>query len=339
MKTMLLPSIKPVLLRRLSAGRKRVGTSPPVAGKASNSAGRTTPSPPVLARPLIGLLRSMRPHHWVKNAFVFAPMFFGGQASDLGVGFHVALVFLLFSFMASSIYLINDLIDREKDRIHPVKRSRPIASGAVSGSAALAASAALATPALVASWLITPQLTLVLAIYAAMNATYTVKLKHVVILDTIVVALGFVLRVIAGGVAVEIQPSSWLLIATFLLSLFLALAKRRHELTLLEQDSKNHRPVLDEYTPELLDRLIGVVTPVTLIAYLMYTLDANIMAQFDSEWLYFTGIFVIFGIFRYLYLIYRRNLGGAPTTLLFKDGPLLLAMSLWVLAFAAIIYR
>jgi 4-hydroxybenzoate polyprenyltransferase len=185
---------------------------------------------------------------------------------------------------------------------------------------------------------VSSKVTLILLFYFFFNIAYSFFLKNIVIVDVFCVSFGFVLRVLAGGLAVNVEPSSWLIIATFLLSLFLALGKRRHELVVLKDSSDNHRQVLYHYTPRLVDQLISVVTPVTLITYLLYTLDPDTIARFNSKILFSTGIFVIFGIFRYLYLIHRKDLGGSPTRLVLKDLPLFAAILGWILTFGLIVY-
>jgi len=283
--------------------------------------------------------RTMRPHHWIKNLFVLAPLFFSGQFTDQHKIATTILVFIAFSIISSSIYICNDVADRESDRIHPSKCNRPIASGSLPVRTAMIVGICFVV--LTVSVLILTvslKVTITLLFYFFFNIAYSFLLKNIVIVDVFCVSIGFVLRVLAGGLAVDVVPSSWLIIATFLLSLFLALGKRRHELVLLNNSSDDHRPVLYHYTPHLVDQLISVVTPVTLITYLLYTLDSDTIARFNSNKLFSTGIFVIFGIFRYLYLIHRKDLGGSPTRLVLKDLPLLFAILGWVFTFSLIVY-
>ena len=283
------------------------------------------------------IVRTMRPLEWIKNIFVFAPIFFSGGAEHADKLLLVCLVFLAFSAMSSAVYIFNDVRDREFDRTHPSKRERPIASGALPVSTAVVSAALLAAFSLALVHFSPPVLGVVLA-YGGMNVLYSLKLKHVVILDVFTIAIGFVLRVFAGGLIIQVEPSSWLIMATFLLSLFLGLAKRRHELLLMKDVANSHRPVLEQYTIPLVDILTAVVTPVTLITYILYTLDGTTMARFHSSKLYLTAAFVVFGIFRYLYLIHRRDLGGSPTQLVIKDQPLRTAILAWVVTFAVIVY-
>ena len=290
-----------------------------------------------LSKDVVLIVRTMRPLEWIKNLFVFAPIFFSGEAEQLDKLALVGLVFLAFSAMSSAVYIFNDVRDREFDRTHPSKCERPIASGALPVGVAIAGACFLAACAVTLVQFSPPVLAVVLA-YAGMNVLYSLKLKHVVILDVFTIAAGFVLRVFAGGLIIQVEPSSWLIMATFLLSLFLGLAKRRHELLLMKQIANSHRPVLEQYTIPLVDILTAVVTPVTLITYILYTLDGTTMARFHSSKLYLTAGFVVFGIFRYLYLIHRKDLGGSPTQLVIKDQPLRTAILAWVVTFAVIVY-
>jgi 4-hydroxybenzoate polyprenyltransferase len=282
--------------------------------------------------------RTMRPNQWIKNLFVFAPLFFSGEATEPAKLISTFSVFVAFCIMSSSIYFFNDLSDRERDRNHPEKCKRPIASGSLATWLAVVIGLFLATLSILITLFISSKVAAFLIIYGSINIAYSMLLKHVVILDVFCVASGFILRILAGASAVNIVASPWLIITTFLLSLFLGLAKRRHELVLLNNSSNDHRPVLSHYSLLLIDQLISVVTPVTLITYLLYTLDASTIARFNSNTIYITGIFVVFGIFRYLYLIHRKDLGGSPTDMVFKDLPLLIAILGWILTFGFIVY-
>ncbi len=285
-----------------------------------------------------GIWKTMRPNHWLKNIFIFAPLFFSGSATHPDKAVIVTVIFLCFCLMSSAVYLLNDIIDRERDRMHPKKRTRPVASGRLSVKFAAIFSALLAFIALSLAFAVSEPASGILAGYALLNISYSTWLKHVVIADVFCIALGFVLRVLAGGVAIEVQTTSWIIMATFLLALFLGLAKRRSELILLHKESNKHRPILEEYSPQLVDELISVVTPVTLVTYLLYTLDPSTIERFGSTTLYYTGFFVVFGIFRYLYLIHRKNLGGSPTEVVVKDLPLAAAIVGWTVTFSLIVY-
>lgn len=282
--------------------------------------------------------KTMRPIHWIKNLFVFAPLFFSGQAMDVAMLGKVFLVFVSFSFMASSVYFLNDIIDRERDRRHPEKCLSPIASGALPVKTAIFFGLGLAMCSLALAYSIALILTFFLLLYSATNILYSLWLKHIVIVDVFVISLMFVLRVVCGGAAVPVEVSSWLIMTTFLLALFLALAKRRHELVLFEGGANDQRPVLSKYTPQLVDEMMSLITPVILITYILYTLSPETLSRFHSKTLYSTSIFVVFGIMRYLYLVHRKRLGGSPAELVIHDMPLLIAIIGWIVSFYFIIY-
>jgi len=237
------------------------------------------------------------------------------------------------------MYLVNDVLDRDSDRRHPLKAQRPVASGALAASTALGAAALLAALGLAAAFAINARFGLVSVLYVALLALYSSQLKHIVIVDVLTIAAGFVLRAAAGAVAVDVEISHWLLVCTILGALFIALAKRRHEITLLAGDATGHRPILGEYSPYLLDQMIAVVTASTLIAYVFYTISPETVQKFGTQWLGLTIPFPLYGIFRYLYLIHQREAGGNPADLLLNDRPLLACVALWVVAIVLIIYR
>jgi len=231
------------------------------------------------------------------------------------------------------------VIDREADRRHPLKARRPIASGAVPVGTALAVAAVLAVVALSAAFWLGPSFGVVAVAYVGLLALYSTSLKHVVILDVLTIAIGFVLRAVGGAVAVQVEISHWLLVCTILLALFIALAKRRHEIVLLTDGATEHRKILGEYSAYLLDQMIGVVTASTLISYVFYTISPETQAKFGTAWLGLTIPFPLYGIFRYLYLVHQREGGGSPADLLLTDRPLLACVALWALTVALIIYR
>ena len=286
---------------------------------------------------LIAILESMRPRQWAKNLFVFAGLLFAQKLfTPLAV---VALAaFVIFCALSGAIYLINDVADREKDRLHPRKRERPVASGRLSVPAAVASAVTLIVLALGAGLLISWPFAAVAAAYAGLLILYSAWLKHVVIVDVLVVASGFVLRAVGGAVAIGVEISGWLLICTILLALFLALGKRRHEYLTLGDGAATHRPILAEYSAALIDQMIAVVTASTVTAYALYTMSPETVAKFHTHWLPASLPFVLYGIFRYLYLLYRRQLGGNPSELFLNDGPLLINTCLWLLVVLVIIY-
>jgi 4-hydroxybenzoate polyprenyltransferase len=229
-------------------------------------------------------------------------------------------------------------MDRAADRQHPLKRMRPIAAGEVSAATALSAAVLLGGTALAAATWVQPTFGLIAAGYLTLFATYSRVLKHVVILDVLTIAIGFVLRAAAGAVAISVPMSQWLLVCTILLALFLGLSKRRHELTLLADAARGHRRILEEYNPYLLDQMIGVVTASTLMAYIIYCTSPETIEKFGTNRLVLTTPFPIYGIFRYLYLVHQRG-SGSPSEVLLTDRPLVACIALWGLAVVAIIYR
>jgi 4-hydroxybenzoate polyprenyltransferase len=283
------------------------------------------------------LLDSLRPRQWVKNLFVFAGVIFSQQLLTPRIWPALA-AFAIFCGLSGAIYLFNDVADRDKDRLHESKRLRPVASGALPLGAAVGFGVLLLAGCLAAAFRLSPSFGLVALAYGALLTAYSVWLKHVVILDVLTVAAGFVLRAVAGAVAVDVEISGWLLICTILIALFLALGKRRHEYRSLTGDAAAHRPILAEYSEGFLDQMISVVTASTVITYALYTMSPETVAKFHTRLLPLTLPFVLYGIFRYLYLLYRRDLGGNPSDLLVTDRGLLLDALLWMLVTLAIIY-
>lgn len=288
---------------------------------------------------LLGLLRSLRPQQWTKNLFVLAALPFGLKLFDPAAVALALAAFVVFCALSGVVYLVNDLHDREADRRHPVKRSRPIAAGELPPQAAAISAVTIGAVALSAATLLGPRFVAAAAGYLALFALYSRWLKHVVIIDVLAIAIGFVLRTYAGAVAIDVPVSDWLLVCTVLLALFLGLAKRRHEITLLSGDAVSHRRILDEYNPYLLDQMIGVVTASTLMAYIIYCTSADTVERFGTHNLVLTVPFPIYGILRYLYLVHRREGGGNPSELLITDRPLLICVGLWGLVTTAVIYR
>jgi 4-hydroxybenzoate polyprenyltransferase len=285
------------------------------------------------------LIISLRPTQWFKNLFVFAALVFSRNLSDLSRGLSVLWAFGLFCLLSSGTYLINDLFDLHDDREHPAKSQRPLASGRMKPSTAAAVAAVLVLGALGLSFLLHPHFGLVALAYFLINLAYSAYLKQVVILDVMLVAFGFVLRAVAGAVVIDVEISSWLLICTILIALFLALGKRRHEVMLLAEGSSQHRRVLGEYSTYFLDQMIAVVTASTLMSYALYTLSPEVARKFGDNDLMFTVPFVLYGIFRYLYLVHRQSKGGSPAHVLLTDRPLMLDILLWFVAVWLILYR
>jgi 4-hydroxybenzoate polyprenyltransferase len=284
------------------------------------------------------LLLSIRPRQWTKNVLVFAGLIFSQRLLDANAAAHALGAFVAFCVLSSVVYLVNDVADRDGDRMHPVKSRRPIASGALPVGTAIGAAVALTAAGLGLAFWLAPRFGLVSTIYVVLLSLYSASLKHVVILDALTIALGFVLRAIAGAVVIGVAFSDWLLLLTLLGALFLALSKRRAELVLLADDATGHRRILAEYSPYLLDQMIGVVTASTLLAYAFYTISPETVGKFGTTNLLYTVPFLLYGIFRYLYLVHQREGGGDPSELLVTDRPLLACAGLYVVAVVIILY-
>jgi len=285
------------------------------------------------------LLTSLRPGQWTKNLLVFAALLFGRLLFDPAAVAEATVAFAIFCALSGSVYLVNDIADRDIDRRHPLKAQRPLASGALPVGVAVGAAAVLIGGSLAAAFVVSQRFGWVAAGYLALLTLYSVTLKHIVILDVLTISIGFVLRAVAGAFAIDVEISQWLLVCTILLALFIALAKRRHELVLLADGATGHRPILGEYSAYLLDQMIAVVTASTLVAYIFYTISPETQQKFGTTLLELTIPFPIYGIFRYLYLVHRREGGGSPAELLLTDRPLLTCVALWALSVALIIYR
>jgi 4-hydroxybenzoate polyprenyltransferase len=282
---------------------------------------------------ILDCLRALRVNQWTKNLVVLAAFFFAvgdrTQSVSMALFVRVGMACALFCIASSGIYLINDIRDRAADALHPIKRFRPIASGKVPVvPAGIFSAVLLATGVLGALWL-SPRFALIVGGYVVLQIIYTLWLKHVALVDVFVIAIGFVLRAVGGGVVVEVAVSPWLLLCAFLLALFLALCKRRHEKLLLEEDESLHRPSLEQYDQKLLDQLIAIVSATTIAAYSIYTLAPNTELKFHTQMLSLTIPLVMFGIFRYLDLVYRKDGGGRPEKTLLSDGPLLIDLVLY----------
>ena len=292
------------------------------------------------ARPVfLNLLYSLRPGQWTKNLFVFAALVFAQRLGDATSVVRAITAFVVFCALSGTVYLVNDVLDREQDQRHPLKSRRPIASGVVSPPMALAAATVLSLVALGVSFVLGRHFFAIAVAYLLLLSAYSTLLKHIVILDVLTIATGFTLRAAAGAAAIAVPISHWLLMCTTLLALFIALSKRRHELTLLTESATHHRPILSDYTPYLLDQMISVVTASTLIAYAFYTISPETQEKFGTDLLSLTIPLPLYGIFRYLYLVHQRDQGGSPAELVINDRPLLICLALWALSVVVIIYR
>jgi len=284
------------------------------------------------------LLRACRPKQWTKNAVVLAPLVFAERALVLQDVLWALAGFALFCAASSGLYLINDLCDLEQDRLHPQKQRRPLASGQLRRGLATGTAVVLLLLAAGSGVALAPRFGLVLISYVLLTAAYSFGLKSVVILDLFVLATGFVLRAVAGAVIINVQISDWLLVCTFFLALFLALCKRRHERVLLGENAHEHRAVLSHYTPYLLDQMIVAMAAGVMLSYTLYTVAPETVAKFGTTNLKFTVPFVLMGVFRYLYLVHRREQGGAPEKVLLTDLPLILMILSWALVVALVVY-
>ena len=286
----------------------------------------------------MAFLRALRPHQWTKNLLVFAALLFSKHLFEPEPFLRTFLAFLAFCGLAGAVYLWNDIADIEQDRLHPKKKLRPLAAGELSIRSATLGAVGLVVVALSLSFWLDLRLGLCAAAYLGMNLGYSFGLKHVVILDVLTLALGFVLRALAGGFVIDVPVTEWLLVLTLLLALFLALAKRRHEITSLGEGASFHRAILAEYSPYLIDQMTSVVTASVVTAYAFYTLSPETVAKFGTARLSWTLPLVLYGIFRYLYLVHQKDRGDSPTDMLLTDRPLLATVALWVALVIAIVY-
>ncbi len=288
-------------------------------------------------RAIAGWIRALRPKQWTKNALVFAALIFAHQFGQPRQVLTSLLAFVLFCALASSVYLVNDLCDLEEDRKHPRKCRRPLAAGIISPTTGLVTALVLLVVALVGFFLLNLPSGILAVVYLALQVLYTLRLKHVVILDVLCVSVGFVLRAAIGATAISVVISPWLLICTILLALFLTLSKRRQELQSWGAGAVDHRPILGEYSPYLLDQMIAVVTASTLMSYCLYTISDRTVHELGTDKLMYTIPFVIYGIFRYLYLVHQREAGEAPDRVLLTDAPLLINVLLYAAAVVVIL--
>ena len=297
------------------------------------------PDAPTITCMMPPLVRLLRPAHWVKNVFVFAPVVFAQELTDGKAVKSAVLAFVAFCLASSAVYIFNDIRDREEDRRHPLKRHRPLAAGSVSLGTAWVLLVLLVVAALLLSIYLGWQFLSVLLVYLVLNQLYSLGLKNVVILDVMIISLGFVLRVLAGGAATGVQISAWIVLCTFFVALFLAFSKRRHELILLADEASGQRAVLSHYSPAFLDQMINVVTASTVVSYAMYAIAPETTEKFHTQHLIYTIPMVLFGIFRYLYLIYQKPSRRNPTEAILRDPAFMINILIWGLAVLLIVYR
>ena len=297
------------------------------------------PSERSLTRRLFAHIKALRPHQWVKNAFVIAPLIFSGKFIDPLAMRASIWAFFAFSLCASAIYLINDTIDYKHDLEHPKKRSRPIASGAVHRGVAVFMSLICVSIGITLGWGLSPATTAALAVYVVMNLGYSLGLKHLFLVDVFFIAFGFLLRVSVGAFAIEVSLSPWLLLCTLFIALFLGLCKRRHERLSLGENAVKHRALLASYSLPFLDQLILITASATLMCYALYTIDPFVCARLHTNGLILTLPLVLFGIFRYLGLVYQRNEGGSPTQVVLRDRGIQVILALYVVTCLTLIHQ
>ncbi|MFI5252451.1 MAG: decaprenyl-phosphate phosphoribosyltransferase [Bacteroidota bacterium] len=285
------------------------------------------------------IIASMRLHQWIKNLFIFAALVFSIHLRDINDILLTIGGFFCFSFASSGVYLFNDIADLESDKLHPTKSKRPLPSGKITTSTAWMSSVILFLIGGLAAFALRPAFGVIIVLYVVMNVCYSYVLKNVVILDVMTISAGFVLRVLGGALLIDVPPSEWLIMCTILLSLFLGFSKRRHELTLLDSHANSHRSVLEQYSPYFLDQMIGIVTASTVMSYALYTMSEETIHKFNTRNLIYTLPFVLYGIFRYLYLVHKSEEGGNPSKLALTDKPLLTNIILWIISIIVIIYH
>jgi len=288
---------------------------------------------------VISLIKSLRPNQWSKNLLLFAGLLFSKSLFEAPLLLKATIGFFLFCILSGAEYVLNDVVDLNQDKAHPIKSKRPLASGKLSTSFAVSTVVILMASGISLSFFLNDAFGWVATAYALLMLGYTFFLKRIAILDVLVIAVGFVLRAIAGTVVIGVSISSWLLVCTIFLALFLGLCKRRHELVLLGENANTHRKILGEYTPYLLDQMIAVATASTVMSYTLYTTAADTVEKFGTRNLVFTLPFVLYGIFRYLYLVHQKNMGGSPENILIKDRGMTINIFLYLVTTGFILYR
>ena len=286
---------------------------------------------------MLWLLKSLRPNQWIKNAFVLAALVFSKHLFDQSYVIRSGTAFVLFCLLSGAVYILNDILDLENDRLHPKKRYRPITSGKLGVRSAIAAALIIG---LFVFWLgfwLNYQFGWVLLTYGVINLSYSFHLKNVVILDVLIISTGFLLRAIGGAFVIDVEISSWFILCTMLLSLFLGFGKRRAELILLD-NAVGHRRILKDYTPQFLDQTIAVVTASTLVTYALYTMSPEVIKKLETENLNLTIPFVLYGLLRYLFLIYNKKQGDNPSSTVLNDPSLHITGILWIFTLATVLY-
>jgi len=288
---------------------------------------------------ILELLRLMRPHQWVKNSFVLTGLIFGHAWHTPALILQTAIIFIAFCLISSTVYILNDIIDIDQDREHPTKRNRPLPSGKLKASSARIFALFLGVTALTLAYFAATIVFVILLIYLVMNIAYSLKLKHVVILDVFIIATGFMLRIFAGTFGIGIPPSQWLLLCGLMVTLFLGFSKRRAEIIVLNDDKSEHRRVLQDYSPLLLDKMIVVTAAGLIMSYSLYTMNPETIRIHGTSNLIYTVPFVVYGVFRYIFLLHNQSSGGDPSRDLVRDPHMLIVMVAWVITTIALIAR
>ncbi len=279
---------------------------------------------------ILTLLVTLRPSHWIKNTFVYAPLVFSGRFTQVPVCIRSTLAFVCFCLFSSAAYIINDLFDRNEDRQHPVKKDRPIAAGIINPLIATVAGIILIISGFIIAFFLGWSMAAVMMFYLLINVIYSSTIKHIAILDVLVISFCFILRIVGGGIAISVVPSHWLILCTLMISMFLGFTKRRAELLAMDLERHNSRPVLKDYSVAFLDQVIPVVTGATIISYALYTVDEHTLTVLGSRAMLVTLPFVIYGLVRYIYIIYHLKKGDDPTETLIRDVSSIINLLLWV---------
>lgn len=282
------------------------------------------------------ILKLMRPYQYVKNIFIFAPLLFSFNFDDNAKIVTTLIIFILFSLLASSVYVLNDLMDIQEDKAHPTKKNRPLANGSVSIGVAKFLFVFLSAISLIGSFFISIELFYVLVAYFILNISYSLKLKHISIVDIFIIATGFVLRLFAGSVATDIHLSMWIIVITFLLAIFLALAKRRDDV-LLSMSGAQTRKNIDGYNLEFVNAAMTLMSGVVVVSYILYTVSSEVIARVHTEYLFLTSFFVLLGIFRYMQITFVEQKSGSPSKIVLSDLFLQITLVLWVISFIVIV--
>lgn len=284
------------------------------------------------------VIKSMRPHQYIKNLFIFLPLFFAMKITDTTLLSNTIIAFIAFSLTASAVYTLNDHLDIEEDKLHPRKKNRPIASGAISRSQSIVIMILLAVVGFVLMATLSFKAVGILAAYVVMNIAYSLYLKHIAIIDIVIIAIGFVLRLFVGAAVTSLNTSKWIILMTFLLALFLALAKRRDDILLFNKTGQKMRKVIDGYNQQYLDTAMAIMASVVIVSYIMYTISPEVIARVNNHNIYLTTLFVILGIMRYLQISLVFKEGGSPTKIILKDRFMQLTLIGWALTFVYILY-